>query len=120
MPPHTRTNARTVVRKKQRPKASSMKVFLGLMLAEETNCRRVGVAVLLLLLFFLGLWVLPGTNVLWRFLLVMQATVRYRTGLFGGGGSDNGEALGGIYGVSEESLDTVYRNLKMAWERATE
>lgn len=87
------------------------------MLAEEKNCHRVGVVVLLLFLFFLGLWVLPGTNVMWRFLLVVQATVRYRFGLFGGA-SDNGSALGEIYGVSEESLDTVYQNLKRAWERA--
>lgn len=91
-----------------------MKILLGLMLAEERNCGIAVFLALFLLPVVLGLWVLPGADVMWRFVVVMQATARYRTGLMWG----DAQGIGAIYGVSEERLDGVFENLKRAWAQA--
>lgn len=100
-------------RKEDRPFA--LKILLGLMMAEERNCRRLAGAAILISMLVLGLWLLPGTDLLWRLAMVLQATARYHAGLLGTGPG----GLERIYGVSDESLGGVFDNLRRAWQHAT-
>jgi len=90
---------------------SSLKILLGLMLAEEKNCYRiVGILCLIILLLF-GFWWLPGFDMIWRCLGFLQTITQYKLGFLG-----NNNNMG--IGVNPDSLDRVFENLKEAWQRA--
>lgn len=92
------------------------KILIGLALAEEENCKKIEFVGLLIVLIILGFWFLPGASFLWKLILITQGTVRYRTGLMSS--NDDAKAMGStIYGVSQESLKKVSRNLEKAWKR---
>ena len=93
---------------------SSLKILLGLMLAEEKNCYRIlGILCLMLLLLF-GFWWLPGFGVLWRCLGFLQTITQYKMGFLGNSNNDGNMGIR----VNPDSLDRVFENLKEAWQRA--
>ncbi len=90
--------------------ASSLKILVGLMLAEEKNCYRILGLLGVLMLILFGFWWLPGFGLIWRFITMGQTVAQYKLGFLGNSAVNAG--------LSSDSLDRVFENLKQAWQRA--
>ncbi len=89
----------------------SLKILVGLMLAEEKNCYRILGLLGVLGLVLFGFWWLPGFGVIWRFITMAQTVAQYKFGFLGSPAAVN-------VGLNSDSLDRVFENLKQAWQRA--